>query len=393
MLTAFFASCQNQDRWMHRLDEVDALIPFRVDSALTLLEQMKGEVADAPEAVNYRYQLLQIKALSKSGKQQKGKESIINDIVEYYEQADDQRYLPDAYFQAGRIYTDMPKRALLFYQMALQCDSAYVSDYLKSRIFAQTGYIFLSNNMLDEAIDMQVLAQQYCKAVGDTLGERYCQEDIATITAMRDTMQLDSVALTLTRQTIRAVYDKARFSMLKMRADREKRQEAERNRGLLFDILVGVLIIVAGIILGIAYGRKKRKLQSDSASTSSTAPGPNLPATDLPHRRFYDAEISQLLSTRIAEEKALTPSQWQQIEQSLLSTYPDFRNALYSLFELSENEYHVCMLIKMEVAPSAMAQLLSTSKSSISQMRLRMQRKAYGEQGGGKDWDNFVLSL
>jgi predicted transcriptional regulator len=51
------------------------------------------------------------------------------------------------------------------------------------------------------------------------------------------------------------------------------------------------------------------------------------------------------------------------------------------------------MLIKMEVSPSNIADLMAISKSAVSQNRLRMQQKVFDGEGTAKDWDKFVLSL
>ena len=77
----------------------------------------------------------------------------------------------------------------------------------------------------------------------------------------------------------------------------------------------------------------------------------------------------------------------------LHANYPNFRSDLYSHYPMSENEYRICMLVKMEVTPSNMAKLLAMGNSSISQSRLRMQQKVFNGQGTARDWDAYVLSL
>ena len=76
-----------------------------------------------------------------------------------------------------------------------------------------------------------------------------------------------------------------------------------------------------------------------------------------------------------------------------MEAFPTFRDDLYALYALSDTEYHICMLTKVEVSPSNIAKLMATGVSTISQSRLRMQQKVFGGQGSAKDWDAYILSL
>lgn len=89
----------------------------------------------------------------------------------------------------------------------------------------------------------------------------------------------------------------------------------------------------------------------------------------------------------------LKDSDWKKIEAGLLKAYPAFKEKLLGLYALSDTEYRICMLIKMEVSPSNIADLMAISKSAVSQNRLRMQQKVFDGEGTAKDWDKFVLSL
>lgn len=110
-------------------------------------------------------------------------------------------------------------------------------------------------------------------------------------------------------------------------------------------------------------------------------------------RRFYDAEVMDMLESRIQQNKTLKLSDWTLVEERLLAFCPDFKERLYSLFNLSVTEYRICLLLKQELAPSKIAILMAMGVSSVSQCRLRMQQKAFDGEGSAKDWDRFVLSL
>lgn len=405
ILLACLAACVRESSVSVRLGKADEMMFTEPDSALAMLKGMRDEVQDEDEWTRNRYRLLLIKAWNKVGSPSDQPvftkvDSIILDLVDYMEQSPDQSLLPQTYFQAGRVFSveGKPEKALLYYKMAQLCDSSYVDSYLMSRILAQTGYIYLRYGMLEEAIDMQETAREYCKHAGDTLGMRYCTEDIATITQMRDTLYVESSKLVNNRYTVRAVNDKARYYMFKLKNDK---QALTNSTGIHILEMALILIIFVPCIPLIYNYREKRKANEQETSNAEKEEGQEGSSgysagrkqESLGKHRFYDAEVNDLLIARLKADKALNAADWQLVESRILEAFPTFRTSLYSLFNLSETEYRICLLIKMEMAPSQIAHLLATGNSSVSQSRLRMQQKTNNGVGTAKDWDNYVLSL
>lgn len=85
--------------------------------------------------------------------------------------------------------------------------------------------------------------------------------------------------------------------------------------------------------------------------------------------------------------------EWQQIEDILNENYPNFKNRLLDIYDFSSHEYHLCLLIKMGIAPVAMASLTSRSISAVSQARKRLYKKCFGVNGAAELWDDFIRSL
>lgn len=100
-------------------------------------------------------------------------------------------------------------------------------------------------------------------------------------------------------------------------------------------------------------------------------------------------KIQQLLS----EGKSLGDEHWQQLALLVDSIYTGFTDKLYSLYKLSANDYHVCLLIKIRIQPKDIALLTAHSKESVATTRSRLYQKIFGKKGSTKDWDDFILSL
>jgi hypothetical protein len=81
------------------------------------------------------------------------------------------------------------------------------------------------------------------------------------------------------------------------------------------------------------------------------------------------------------------------LAQLVDSIYTGFTEKLYSLYRMTEQDYHVSLLIKVRIQPKDIALLTSHSKESVASTRSRLYQKVFGQKGSSKDWDDFVLSL
>ncbi|MBQ9640720.1 MAG: tetratricopeptide repeat protein [Bacteroidaceae bacterium] len=373
ILFCLLAACARPNREQQRLVGIDSLTEVDADSARVLLRDMPVPKVGGENWAYY--QLLRVKADDKAWVKHTS-DSIISSAATYFEQDNRSGHLAEAYYYMGRVYSDTQngERALLYFQKALLEDSVHVTNRLRSRIYAQMGYVYLRNGLFDEAVSMQQLAHYFCKLEGDTLGMRYSEEDIKTITMMAAQLQTDSAAQGELRMKIKNVNEQVKNQMLRKKYSHL--QAENRLRKLM--VWPACLLVAIALVVWLFYFRKKTKASPAPVHTK---------------RQFYDSEISQLLKTHIINNKILKADDWKLIESRLQESFPTFRDSLYSLYSLSETEYRICMLIKLEVSPSNMAKLMATATSTISQSRLRMQQKVFGGQGTAKDWDKYILSL
>ena len=61
--------------------------------------------------------------------------------------------------------------------------------------------------------------------------------------------------------------------------------------------------------------------------------------------------------------------------------------------ELNAKEMHLCMLIKLRFIPSEMAILTNSSPQTVTNMRVRLLEKIFGEKGGARDLDRRIREL
>ena len=105
-------------------------------------------------------------------------------------------------------------------------------------------------------------------------------------------------------------------------------------------------------------------------------------------------DILVKLNTCDSCKKVLTAADWRAIEQEIESISPDFKVKLYNLYsKLSENEYRICLLIKLGFQPTEVAKLTLHSKESVTSTRRRLYEKVFACKGSPKDWDEVIYAL
>ncbi len=108
---------------------------------------------------------------------------------------------------------------------------------------------------------------------------------------------------------------------------------------------------------------------------------------------IFSSTAYLLMQEALDRGKALDSGHWTALTEVVNSVYTGFTEKLYSLYRLSEQDYHVSLLIKMRVQPKDIALLTAHSKESVASTRSRLYQKVFGKKGSSKDWDDFILSL
>lgn len=388
------------------LDSINVMVETDADSAARMLSGMKESMEGAPSELTTYYDLLEIKTSDKRMVRHTS-DTLISRVAEYYEKQDEDGHLPEAYYYVGKANCDLnnSEKALFYFFKALQCDSNMVTNHLRGRIYATMGHIFLRNDLFEEAKNMLEMAYFYDKEEGDTLSMRFCKENISAISKLEDSLSVDSEKTAAIRLKVMQIKERVKTDRLvRINSDLENRIVSSKDNTV--SVCLGIVIfVIAGGLLFVRYKSKQKaskNIMEQSTmlpSSESTRPTPansrpTPPTKPQPAKKqFYDKEVNELISSRINNNKILKPADWKLIEEHLTESFPTFKDALYSHINLSETEYRICILIKLEITPSNMAKLLALCNSSISQIRLRLQHKVFNGEGSAKDWDSYVLSL
>ena len=84
---------------------------------------------------------------------------------------------------------------------------------------------------------------------------------------------------------------------------------------------------------------------------------------------------------------------WTELSEITEQYVPGFSRFIHQNGVLSERDTHICMLIKMRFDPSEIAVLIGASPQTVTNSRVRLLRKIFGEQGGAKDFDEHIREM
>ena len=85
---------------------------------------------------------------------------------------------------------------------------------------------------------------------------------------------------------------------------------------------------------------------------------------------------------------------WKELKAYIDSEIPDFRGKLQTAtHELTDIEYDVCMLIKIQVSSSDIARLKQCTPSYITHIRKRIYKALFLKNGRADELDEYIMSL
>lgn len=89
----------------------------------------------------------------------------------------------------------------------------------------------------------------------------------------------------------------------------------------------------------------------------------------------------------------ISANDWNELRTVINQEYNDFTQKLNQLCSPTETEERVCLLLKAHVEPVKIALIIMHAKNSVSSIRSRLYKKAFGQKGSAKDWDEVIYSL
>lgn len=218
LIVTLLSSCTDDEHGSELYNRINPIILENPDSALHVLECISSEIDTSDEAMKSYYTLLTIKAKDKAYIVHQSDSAILTTLP-YFEKHTER--LPEAYYYAGRVYSDMgdAPEALNYFQKALDLLPEDMESKetlkLKTVILSQIGLTYKFQNMYHESRACFLKAFVVDSLLNDTTNMVISLLDIGN--SFRCTKDFDSSKL---------FYDRA-----------EKICEISRNENDLADVL------------------------------------------------------------------------------------------------------------------------------------------------------------
>ena len=178
-LASLLPACKEKPAMPAELQEINEMLEKESGNPYYPLRDYKQKAHEQPEAIRMYYDFLTIKfenrhmVYDRRSKLYHHSDSLITNVLRYYEETDNRKLLPETYYYAGRIYAKMgdAPRALDYYHQALNAASAQTDTRLMQRIYFQMGHLFWFQSVYNEALKAQLKALSYKQLAADTLSE------------------------------------------------------------------------------------------------------------------------------------------------------------------------------------------------------------------------------
>lgn len=104
-------------------------------------------------------------------------------------------------------------------------------------------------------------------------------------------------------------------------------------------------------------------------------------------------EICDFIKQKLKMKVNLKDTDWSDIENSFNIIYPNFKSSIYAKSHLKEDDYRICMLIKLNFSNSDISELMNRTAAAISMRRGKLLGKLFSTEGGAKDFNARIKDM
>lgn len=181
------SSCSNRkyEQTITRADNLMELSQDSARSALAILDSIRPDLSKMGKSTQMRYQLVYAKGMNK-GYVDFTKDSLMKEIVDYYDNHGTCQQQMLAHYLLGCVYRDLgdSPASLSCYNDAVEKVDTTSSDCdykLLTRVYEQQGALFLSQSMPQNALSAYQKAEKYAWIAKDTLSAVLSYEHLGNI--------------------------------------------------------------------------------------------------------------------------------------------------------------------------------------------------------------------
>ena len=341
-------------------------------------------------------------------------------------------------------YLNINDSSLLLYgnalQLSLQCNNEHLSRVVQSqiaRLYIAKGNFTLAHRYMRPAINhidtidissTYALASVIYKNVGDMDSALYCYDkllhfgnvtgkslafkELASIAIERRelssalsylsqyTLYIDSIRKMENAETVARMHAAYNYQKHERETSRLKVANARMEKMILASAFVIAFLAITIYLLAyrnnqnkLLYARQKQLLKEIKNTQEKSAINQE-EAVDNGVVEFRKTDIySTFLLLSQTQERNVSKAEWEAFSKEFGNSFPDFRQKLSGMFNLSTKQYRVCMLRKVGFGTTAICFLACYEKASVYSIYKRLYQQATGSSGNTADFDNLLKTL
>lgn len=209
----------------------------------------------------------------------------------------------------------------------------------------------------------------------------------------------DSIQKIERSESIKKVEELYNYNIKKQ--ETEKLKATNRYRLAIIAMTVGLLFIVIIIsfllLINAQQAKKLMKFKLDKykslAIISKNEKQKHVAQKEETHDIVNSNIYRSILEKATAKIYKLSVQDWEELKNAINITYPHFDERLRELCTINEQDFKMCLLLKIGIRPIDIAGFTNRSKEAITSARRRLYNKAFDAKGTPQDWDEIIKSL
>ena len=111
-------------------------------------------------------------------------------------------------------------------------------------------------------------------------------------------------------------------------------------------------------------------------------------------KQLEDSAIYKIVSSKATKGQELTTKEWNELEKLVVNRLPEFYIFVSSReYALTVGMYHVCILVRLQIPFSSIANMMGVKAPTISKMCSVVLKKLFGKEGSGKDLEQELIQF
>ena len=173
--------------------------------------------------------------------------------------------------------------------------------------------------------------------------------------------------------------------------------ETKMRQTITFYKMVSIIALLLMLITGLCYRAYRNKLTQKHLQEINRLLDEQVRQIELNKRQaifcIKQTEPVQHFKSVLQGKGKVINQDWQELDKIFQEMLPLFREVLMEKSELSDIEWRICQLQKLDFSSSEIGVLVNRASNTISSASARLCLKVLNREGGAREWSEYIHSI